>query len=134
MPALIGVLFGAALLVPFISFAASVECYCVTALRTIQGVDLPRGNANRLKPNLPTNELEAGDVLIFRYPQNRPPYNGHVALTLSRSSTTARVVEYNYHHCQKSYRTVSLNDKTVLGVYRPTAKEAPKIAPTQSIA
>lgn len=121
---LAGILFALSIIAPY-AHADSVSCYCVLALRELQGIDI-RGDAWTQRPNVETQYVRPGDVLLMRYPKS-----DHVALVLDVTEPTrdhlyVSIVEYNYHHCQKSYRTLSLDDESIRGVLRPT--QYPQVA------
>lgn len=55
--------------------------------------------------------------MVFSYPTT-----DHVALVLDVISKPGAaflsIVEYNYHHCQKSYRTIPVDDPAIRGILR----------------
>lgn len=107
--------------IPVDAWAYSVQCECVRALRELQGVNI-KNDANKQIPNISMSQVEAGDVVIFSYPENRPPNDGHVALVLEVISEPGMaylsIVEYNYVRCSKGYRTIEVVDPTIRGILR----------------
>lgn len=120
MKSIISILIGLgvfALLPISITYAATVECSCVLGLRILQGINI-HGDASRQKANVPTSDVQEGDVLIMKYPKD-----SHVALvtdvTEKEGQKFVTTDEYNLHRCQETIRTIALNDKHIVGVLRP---------------
>lgn len=88
------------------------------ALRELQGVPI-YGDAYLQRPNIDRDQVQPGDILIFRYPDG----TYHVALVLDVKEPVpgklmVYFVEYNYHRCEKSYRTLPVIDESIIGVMR----------------
>ncbi len=101
--------------------ADSVNCECVLYLRTVLGVNI-HGNADTILPNIPKQYVEAGDVVLFHYAKE-----DHVALIVdviqaqpSRPEIYVTIQESNFHTCTPDTRTISLDDLTIRGLYRPS--------------
>lgn len=115
---------------PTQTYAQSVECSCVLALRVLEGVDI-HGDAWTIRPNIQRSKVEPGDVVLFSY--------GHAALiqdvTLSQDGRIdIALLEYNFHSCQKDYRRISLYDSSIKGFYRPLPLAIHTIIPYPVIA
>lgn len=90
--------------------AFSVECYCVTYLREVLGVNI-NGHAYTIEGNIFSPEV--GDVILFSYETD-----DHAALITAKLKTGYWVKEANFHTCQAGERFVSFDDPFIRGFYR----------------
>lgn len=86
-------------------------CFCVRAIRE-EGGNAPRMDAKDIQPNITFAEAQLGDIIIFEYEDSH-----HVALILAFEELGFYVVEGNYKHCERTYRTVDYNDSSIRGFW-----------------
>lgn len=124
-PALVALFF---LALPSVSFALPTYS-CVLYLREVRGIEV-YGDAINLQPNLPSENLDVGDVLVLRYGKvghvaEIIGYEGEQKLTVNGRTVlvpeTLTILEANFKAGQVTVRTLAWDDTHIKGVYRPKA-------------
>lgn len=99
---------------PLPSIAPTVKeraCNCYNILKDTFG------NAPSMDVVMASASEEIGNVALFKYPATPDWPDGipHVALVKEVTPEGIKIEEYNYHRCTHSTRTISRNDKRLIG-------------------
>jgi hypothetical protein len=88
-------------------------CSCVSLVKAM-GVKLPKGDADDLFPN--SEVPRKGGAVILKYWK---PERHHVAYVDSVQEDGLHIIESNYERCKITSRVIPLDDKHIMGFYKP---------------